>query len=251
MSASKLTKPLYIHSGDRSILIKFGDRIHPVINKQIRTMLYLIDKEKIRGIENLIPGYTTLLVTFNPLILHAQKLLRLLRKLQSSVRSIRALPSFKRVEIPVCYGGEFGPDLADVAAYNNLSSEEVIEIHSSQEYLVYFTGFVPGFPYLGGMSKRIAMPRLASPRPRVPAGSVAIAEQQTGIYPVETPGGWRIIGRTPLRLFSPHSRPPTLLQAGDEVRFVPITGKQFEEIQEEVKSGRYNGITPTIEYSET
>ena len=134
------------------------------------------------------------------------------------------------IEIPVCYGGEFGPDLHDVAAHNHLKNEEVIELHSSANYLVYFLGFAPGFPYLGGMPREIAAPRLSTPRTQVLAGSVAIGGHQTGVYPVSSPGGWRIIGRTYLQLFVTARNPPTLLQMGDHVRFVPISRREFERL---------------------
>jgi inhibitor of KinA len=137
------------------------------------------------------------------------------------------------VEIPVCYGGEFGADLDFVAKHANLTPGEVIEIHSAADYLVHMIGFAPGFPYLGGMSSKIAAPRRSSPRLKVPAGSVGIAGEQTGIYPLETPGGWQLIGRTPLALFRPEQDPPTLLQPGDIVRFRPITPQQFRELKEQ------------------
>ncbi|MBX6395501.1 MAG: 5-oxoprolinase subunit PxpB, partial [Alicyclobacillaceae bacterium] len=131
------------------------------------------------------------------------------------------------VEIPVCYGGEFGPDLAYVADYHGLTPERVIEIHSSTEYRVYMIGFAPGFPYLGGLSPELATPRKTSPRLTIPAGSVGIAGNQTGVYSVSTPGGWQIIGRTPLVLFRPDLHPPSLLKAGDRVRFYPISREEF------------------------
>jgi inhibitor of KinA len=137
------------------------------------------------------------------------------------------------VEIPVCYGGEFGPDLGYVAEHNQLSVEEVIEIHTSGQYLVYMIGFAPGFPYLGGMSERIMAPRRQSPRLAIPAGTVGIAGMQTGVYPIETPGGWQLIGRTPLALFRPQDNPPSLLQSGDIVRFCQISDKEYEEYKEE------------------
>ena len=127
----------------------------------------------------------------------------------------------------MCYGGEYGPDLEEVARHNGLSVDEVIALHSGGEYLVYMIGFAPGFPYLGGMSERIAMPRRSSPRAQIPVGSVGIAGMQTGVYPIETPGGWQLIGRTPLALFRPEENPPSLLQAGNKVRFRPISADEF------------------------
>jgi inhibitor of KinA len=136
------------------------------------------------------------------------------------------------VEIPVCYGGEYGPDLEAVAEYHHLSTSEVVEIHSKEEYLVYMIGFAPGFPYLGGMSEEIATPRRHSPRLSIPEGSVGIAGMQTGVYPISTPGGWQLIGRTPLELFCPNENPPTLLQSGDIVKFVPISLEEYQANKE-------------------
>jgi inhibitor of KinA len=153
-----------------------------------------------------------------------------LRKIERGL-SYGEVPKHRRVEIPTSYGGEFGPDLDFVASHNGLTSEEVIRIHSSQDYLVYMLGFTPGFPYLGGDLGKIATPRLGKPRMKVPAGSVGIAENQTGIYPIESPGGWRIIGRTPLKLFTPLQPPYFLLAAGDMVRFAPINQGQYAHLQ--------------------
>jgi inhibitor of KinA len=151
------------------------------------------------------------------------------------------------VSIPVCYGGAFGPDLDFVAGHNKLSVQEVIDIHTSRPYQVYMLGFTPGFPYLGGMSERIAAPRLAQPRVAIPAGSVGIAGSQTGIYPIESPGGWQLIGRTPLRLFDPGSATPFLFAAGNYLRFTAIDADAFLEIRQQVESGSYAPVTGSIE----
>jgi inhibitor of KinA len=151
-------------------------------------------------------------------------------------------PKSRIVEIPTVYGDEWGPDLNDVAAYHNLSPEEVVSIHSGSTYLVYFMGFTPGFPFFGGMSEKIATPRLASPRVSIPAGSVGIANNQTGIYPVSSPGGWRLIGRTPLQFYNPEREQPFLLNPGDYVKFKPINRDQFETIKAKVESGEYEPV---------
>jgi len=143
------------------------------------------------------------------------------------------------VQVPVCYGGDLGPDLTYVARQNGLTEDDVVAIHSSATYLVYMVGFLPGFPYLGGMSSAIAAPRLQEPRTKTPAGSVGIAGAQTGIYPVESPGGWRIIGRTPVELFAPREVPPARLSMGDHVRFVPISLSEFAEIRAAVERGEH------------
>ena len=147
------------------------------------------------------------------------------------------------VEIPTLYGGEYGPDLDHVADHNGLTPEEVIQIHSSADYLVYMMGFTPGFPYLGGMSENIATPRLQTPRTAIPAGSVGIAEQQTGVYPIESPGGWQLIGRTPVQLFDPQRDPPVVVEAGDFIRFAPITETTYYVVQQQVQVGSYQLTT--------
>jgi len=149
-----------------------------------------------------------------------------IRELEACAASVASI-----VDIPVCYGGEFGPDLDEVASRNGLTTEEVIRIHASADYLVYMIGFAPGFPYLGGMDKRIATPRRSAVRTSVPRGTVGIAGEQTGVYPLDTPGGWQLIGRTPLPLFLPDRMPPTLVQAGDIVRFHPITRAEFDRME--------------------
>ncbi|HHY76979.1 MAG TPA: 5-oxoprolinase subunit PxpB, partial [Clostridiales bacterium] len=145
----------------------------------------------------------------------------------------------KVVEIPTIYGGEYGPDIEFVAQHNNLTVDEVIEIHSSRNYLIYMLGFTPGFPYLGGMSEKIETPRLKTPRTKIPAGSVGIAGKQTGIYPIDSPGGWQLIGRTPVKLYDPLADPPVLLNAGDYVRFVPIDEKEYKSILKQVEENKY------------
>lgn len=144
-----------------------------------------------------------------------------------------ALPEPRLVEVPVCYGGEHGPDLLDVAALHEMSPEHVVELHSSADYVVYFVGFVPGFAYLGGLPAEIATPRLPAPRKRVPTGSVAIGGSHTGIYPFVTPGGWRLIGKTPLQIFDGGRRGLSRLVIGDRVRFVPISTEQFDRMREQ------------------
>ena len=176
-------------------------------------------------VRNVQPGYGSVLVTFDPLSLSYE----LVEKRAASVDLEDGnQPESRTIEVPVCYGGVFGPDLDDVASAANLAPEEVVRLHASADYLVYFLGFSAGFPYLGGMPDRIAAPRLPQPRTSVPAGSVGIAGRQTGIYPFSSPGGWRIIGRTPLSLFHPQADRPTLLEMGDRVGFVPIDEEEFE-----------------------
>ncbi len=205
-------------ASDRSLLVSFGDEISLSAHRQVSVLTHAL--EGIRGILNLHPAYASVLVDFDPR-------LRTHREMEDFVRGRFAAaarvepPPPRTVEIPVRYGGEFGPDLADVALHTGLSAERVVELHAAAEYLVYFVGFATCFPYLGGLAAELATPRLPAPRRHVPAGSVAIAGTQAGIYPISSPGGWRLIGRTPLRLFDPEASPPPVLRMGDRIRFVP------------------------------
>ena len=206
-----------VDSSDRSLLLVFDDRISLAAHREILRLTPLL--QSVRGVTNVHPAYASILIEFDPLTIRHAGVQRIARDLVAQTAAA-PLPEPRTVEIPVAYGGEYGPDLEAVAALTGHSPEEVVELHSSAEYLVYFLGFSPGFPYLGGMPESIAAPRLGTPRKRVPAGSVAIGGQQTGVYPMTSPGGWRIIGRTTLRLFDPDADPPALLRMGDHVRFV-------------------------------
>jgi len=229
MSSRRFLKPELDFASDHTLLVRFSDEISPEYHANVHKLTRLLLEEEKEGILNVHPAYASVLVTFDPMKILPEQIQQFVRKLIGEMESV-VLPDPRFVEIPVCYGDESGPDLADVAAHNDLKIDEVIRIHSSAEYLVYFLGFAPGFPYLGGMSERIAAPRLSTPRTVVPAGSVGIAGRQTGVYSASSPGGWRIIGRTPMRLFHRDRDPLTLLQMGDRVKFLPITKKEFEEI---------------------
>ena len=222
------TAVTYQAASDRSLMVRFGDTISLEIHQRVRALLALLTAEPVDGVYNLQPGYTSLLITFDPLQRDHGELEAVVRSYVERMDAVQ-LPAARRVEIPVCYGGDFGPDLLDVAKLHGITSEEVIRLHSSAAYLVYFIGFVPGFAYLGGLPEAIATPRLPEPRWSVHPGSVGIAGRQTGVYPVRTPAGWRLIGRTPLQLFSPQRETMNLLSIGDEVRFVPISPDEFAE----------------------
>jgi KipI family sensor histidine kinase inhibitor len=208
-----------IESSDRSLLVVFSDEISAAAHRDVARMTPLLIG--LPGVLNVHPAYASILIDFEPLKTPRQDLERAADALYAQLAG--PLPRTRVIEVPVYYGGEYGPDLDDVAALSGHTPAEVVALHSSPEYLVYFLGFSPGFPYLGGMPDSIAVPRLATPRSRVPAGSVAIGGRQSGIYPLASPGGWRIIGRTPLQLFQPDREPPVLLQMGDHVKFVPVT----------------------------
>lgn len=229
-------------AGDRAIAVELGNAISVSINRKVQSLLAAVEGQEIPGVVDLVPSYRSLLVYYDPLLVSFSDLTQRLSDLEQDLDQAAAHTP-KLLEIPTVYGGEYGPDLAHVAEHNGLTPEEVVQIHSGAEYLVYMMGFTPGFPYLGGMSERIATPRLQTPRPLIPAGSVGIAEQQTGVYPTESPGGWQLIGRTPVQLFDPQREPPAVVAAGDFIRFVPITETTYDVIRMQVRAGGYNPAT--------
>jgi inhibitor of KinA len=224
--------PTFATLSDRAIVAHFGDQIDPPTFRAIRSLAKNLEASPPAGMIEFVPAFTTVTLYYDPLRTTEAELCSSIRYLATTLDSTGE-PETRVVEIPVCYGGEFGSDLEFVAEQAGLTPNEVIRIHSDGEYLVHMIGFAPGFPYLGGMSPRIAASRRSSPRLKIPAGSVGIAGDQTGIYPLETPGGWQLIGRTPLPLFRPEQNPPTLLQAGDIVRFRSITPEQFRQLSEQ------------------
>ena len=214
--------PVIKAAGDSAILINFGDKISEEINKLVHSIARKIEEEKIEGIKEVVPTYTSIYVYYDPLFVNYEKLKFVLKNhLKEKPREERG----KTVEIPVIYGGEYGPDIEFVAKYNGLSVDDVIDLHTKPLYRVYMLGFLPGFAYLGGLDEKIATPRLKVPRLKVPAGSVGIAGKQTGWYAIDSPGGWRIIGRTPLRTFDPSKEPPSIVIPGDYVKFKAIDEK--------------------------
>ncbi len=217
-------------TGDSALLISFGEAIDEKINGRVHSIAREIEKAGFEWLVETVPAYSSLLVIYDPLKASYTEVEASIKPLLNARREAF---EGRLIEIPVVYGSSYGPDIGFVAEHNGLTVDEVIEIHSRPVYRVYFLGFLPGFAYLGGMDERIATPRLEGPRLKVPAGSVGIAGKQTGIYPIESPGGWRLIGRTPLRLFNPSKEPPTLLQPGDMVKFVPIDEDEFREIYQE------------------
>ena len=219
-------------ASDQSLLVYFGQKITLQAHQQVRKLLRLLELEPIAGVRNLHPAYCSLLVKFDGLRLRHDEVEAILRGHLERLGEVR-LPEPRHVEIPVCYGEEFGPDLAEVCAIHGLTPAQAIELHASPEYLVYFLGFVPGFAYLGELPEALVTPRLAVPRRRVPAGSVGIAGNQTGVYPFSTPGGWRLIGRTPVAMFRDEREGLSLLAIGDRVRFAPISAERFGALEKE------------------
>ncbi len=228
--------------GEGGIVVELGGAVDPDVNARVHALARAVVRRLGARVREVVPAYASLLVVFDPLRTDRPALERRLAALAGEVASVRAEPPRRVVRIPVCYGGELGPDLDALAARAGLPAAEVVARHAAPVYRVYLLGFTPGFPYLGGMDPRIACPRLASPRLRVPPGSVAIAGEQTGIYPVESPGGWRIVGRTPLRLFdpTPGARRPFLLAAGEGLRFVPVERAEYDRLARAVAAGRWH-----------
>jgi inhibitor of KinA len=218
--------------GDTAVVITLGDDIDVATHDRVRAVAQVLDAQPPDAMVEYVPAFTTVTVVYDPLATTHDAFTDELRAVLQRAPEPGAAAESRLVEVHVCYGGDFGPDLDFVAAHNDISADDVISIHSEPDYLVYMIGFAPGFPYVGGMSKRIAAPRRDSPRDRIPAGSIAIAGEQTGIYPIETPGGWQLIGRTPLRLFRPDEEDPTLLHTGDRLRFRPIARQEYDELLE-------------------
>ena len=225
-------------AGDSSLLIQFGQEISPEINAQITAFVHLMREQHLEGVTDVIPAFTSLLINYDPRVIDYRKLKRRLEKLLKLEVSKKASSS-RIFEIPVCYGGEYGPDLENIAKHANLTTQEVIAIHSSSDYLIYMLGFLPGFSYLGGLDARIHTPRLANPRIRIPAGSVGIGGSQTGIYPMDSPGGWQLMGMTPVKTYDPERETPILVEAGDYIRFVPVDEDEYLRIKEQVARGEY------------
>lgn len=231
--------------GDSAVVVTFGSEMSISTHKQIMALMNMLEDTPFEGFVESVPAFTNLTIFYDPLIVYQtyqgkdsslispfKIVSALVEKKLASLTHHKNQPSHT-VEIPVCYGGEYGPDLQDVAKINGLTPDEVISIHSSGEYLVYMVGFAPGFPFLGGMSEKIKAPRRSSPRASIPKGSVGIAGMQTGVYPISTPGGWQLIGQTPKPLFLPEQNPPSLLEAGNIVKFIPITQHEFLKFTKE------------------
>lgn len=224
-------KPTISPVGDRAISIDFGQVIDPTINRHIRQTIGRIKELQLEGIIELVPTYCALLVEYDAMLYSYSEICNIIEPTLEEGMTNTTNELVTVVEVPTVYGGEFGPDLSFVASHNHLSEGEVISIHSGTDYLVYMLGFIPGFTYLGGMDPRIATPRLSSPRTLIPAGSVGIAGEQTGTYPSDSPGGWQIIGRTPVTMYDMSKAQAALLKAGDYVRYVPIDESEFHRIK--------------------
>ncbi|WP_080873031.1 5-oxoprolinase subunit PxpB [Oceanobacillus timonensis] len=227
---------------ERAIIITLGEGIDPQLHAYVQKVMTALNENPFEGYIESVPSYTGVTVFYDPIKvrkntypkakIHKTVMGWLEERVKEAGKKYTSNSKQHIVEVPVCYGGDFGPDLSDVAEKNELSEEEVIQIHANGEYLVYMIGFAPGFPFIGGMSEEIATPRKEKPRELVPAGAVGIAGAQTGVYPFATPGGWQLIGQTPITLFDVDREQPSLLKSGDMVKFKPISRKEYEEQKE-------------------
>lgn len=226
------TEPLFPRiqeASDHSFMVFFGEGISRLHHRNVVRLFRLLQLQPNRATRNLHPAYSSVLISFDPLLTHPNDFRAYVHELVEQLETVELFPP-QVIEVPVCYDRSLGPDLEFVARHNGLTIEDVVRYHCSVEYLVYFIGFSPGFPYLGELPKELYSPRLSTPRVRVPAGSVAIGGSQTGIYSVSSPGGWRVVGRTPMKLFDLNLDTPSALEMGDLVRFKPIALPEYHEI---------------------
>lgn len=229
----------FLFCGDTAVSAEFGNEISTQINNSIRGLVKLLESNPIKGVSECVPTYRSLLINYNPSVISGEKLVE---KLKTYIGNITSAENEKKriFVIPVCYDDEFAIDIDNVCNHSGLSKEDVIKIHSGTDYLIYMLGFLPGFPYLGGLDKRIHTPRLESPRTVIPAGSVGIGGEQTGIYPLASPGGWQLIGKTPVKPYDPAGSEPIIYSAGDYIRFKPITRAEYDTLKAQSDNGTYN-----------
>ncbi|MDD3218849.1 MAG: 5-oxoprolinase subunit PxpB [Lachnospiraceae bacterium] len=225
-------------AGDSAILLEFGNEISPDINRRITNLVQLMKEQHVEGVVDVIPAFCSLLVSYDPRIITYEEIKTRMEQLLR-VDTASEENEKRVIEIPVCYGGEYGPDMDTVAKHANMTPKEVIALHSSKDYLIYMLGFLPGFSYLGGLDERLHTPRLANPRIKISAGSVGIGGSQTGIYPLDSPGGWQLIGMTPVKTYDPDREVPILFEAGDYIRFVPVDEAEYDRIKELVERNEY------------
>ena len=242
MTTGAHQEPRILVCGEDALVVEFGDGIDPLTNDRVYALAAAVEAAVNASVTEMVPTYRSLLIQSDLELSTVEEMTEFLVALIPSADQAgnnETNASRRIYKLPVSYGGEQGQDLNDVAEHAGMTAEEVIAIHSGTDYRVFMLGFAPGFPYLGGMDERIGTPRLASPRVRVPAGSVGIAETQTGVYPMASPGGWRLIGNTPVSLFEPNANPPVPFLPGSFIRFVPVTAEEAERIAQEVADGTY------------
>jgi KipI family sensor histidine kinase inhibitor len=231
----------FLPAGDLAVSIELGEEISVQVNTRVRALEYLIEQKALPGVVETVPTYRSLLVYYDPAVVGYETLCAQLATL-SEQTTTTALPPAREVELPCCYGDELGPDLDAAARRLELPADELVRLHAGAEYLVYFIGFTPGLPYMTGAPERLTIPRLDTPRVKVPAGSVAIGGIQCCVYSVDSPGGFWLLGRTPVRLYDPEAAEPILLRPGDRVRFRRIERGEFDDIAARVAAGRFSPV---------
>lgn len=232
----------YLIFGDRAIIIQLGNEISPQINKKVRSLYMAITQANIAGVVSVNPTYTSITVEYKPNVIRYKEICEEFDKLSENLDNMW-LPAPSIITVPVLYGGEKGPDIETVMSMNNLTEDQVISVHTSVDYLVYMLGFTPGFAFLGGLDKRLHTPRLQTPRVHIKGGSVGIANSQTGIYSVDSPGGWQLIGHTPVKMYDPNRSTPIIHKSGDYIRFKSIEKTEYDDIKEKVDSGVFDYAT--------
>ena len=235
-----IDEPKYLAAGESCVVVEFADEISRAANDAVTALTKHMRSQKRVPLMECLPTYRSLAIYFDPTKTTREAVVKEAKS--APAPSAEGGEAGTEIEIPVCYGGEYGPDIVNVAEHAGISEEEVVKRHSAKACHCYMIGFLPGFAYLGGMDESIATPRLANPRTVIKGGSVGIAGKQTGIYPIDSPGGWQLIGRTPLRLFTPEAERPTLIEAGYEVRFVPVSEEEYKKIEAEVAAGTYKPV---------
>jgi KipI family sensor histidine kinase inhibitor len=231
----------FLPAGDLALSVELGQEISVDVNTRVRALEFLIEQKGLPGVVETVPTYASLLVYYDPAVVGYDALCAALATLAEQASAV-AMPPAREVELPCCYGGELGPDLEAAARRLALPVDELVRLHAGAEYLVYFIGFTPGLPYMTGAPERLTIPRLDTPRVKVPAGSVGIGGIQCCVYPVESPGGFWLLGRTPLRLYDPEAPQPILLKPGDRVRFRAVDRAEFDDIAARVVAGTFQPV---------